>query len=375
MTRKVLALFVLCMVFPVWPLRAEKPRNGMSYIFSFYGDNGKNLVIAPSLSLSKKLTDTYYLGASAGVDAITSATMNASPTPPPSGDDDEGEGGNFSYRVPLSLSITYDKDDDTLTAGGYYSHEDTYIGRTLFASYTRRLNLNNTALGIAFSRSFDNWVPDRPLPTDRRSERSLDLSITQLLSPTRSVQFTCSALRSEGFLAQPTDSLITNAFTVYSQYPEERRGNAYAVRFVTLLDEPSSLHVQYRYYRDDWHIRSDTVNLELYREISSSVVLGARYRYYRQSAAFFAKDLALYTPADPLIAVDYRMYAFRSNTIGIGAILKPSPSFLSGFDPDKVKVKLNADLYTTSSHENIQYRYHTDRLTGLFTTIAVDYDF
>jgi hypothetical protein len=237
------------------------------------------------------------------------------------------------------------------------------------------MNLNNTALGVAYSRSFDNWVPDRQLPTDRRSERSLDLSITQLLSPKQSVQFTCSALRSDGFLAQPTDSLVTSAFTVYSRYPDKRKGNAYAVRSVTLLNEPTSLHVQYRYYRDDWHIQSDTVNLELYRDISPSTVLGARYRYYRQSAAFFAKDLALYTPGDALIAVDYRMYAFRSNTVGVMAILKPSQRFLSGFDADKVKLKLSADLFTTSSHENIQYRYHTNRLTGLFTTLALDYDF
>ncbi len=69
------------------------------------------------------------------------------------------------------------------------------------------------------------------------------------------------------------------------------------------------------------------------------------------------------------------MYALQSNTVGISAILKPSRSFLSRFDADKVKLKLSADVYTTSSHENIQYRYHTDRLTGVFTTIALDYDF
>ena len=376
MTRKILALIVVCLLLPVWPVLADKPRDGMSYVFSFYGDNGKNLVIAPSVSLSKKLTDTYYLGASVGVDAITSATMNAQPTPPPTGEEDDGDGGNFSFRVPLSLSITYDRDNDTLTAGGYYSYEDAYIGRSLFASYTRRMNLNNTALGVAYSHSFDNWVPDRQLPTDRRSERSLDLTVTQLLSPRRSVQFTYSALRSEGFLAQPTDSLVTTGVaTMYSNYPDTRKGSAYAVRFVTLLDDPTSLHLQYRYYRDDWHIQSDTVNVEVYRDLSPSFVFGVRYRYYRQSASFFAKDLGLYTPSDPLLSVDYRMYAFQTNTVGVSAIVKPSSGFLSGSDPDKTRLKVSADLFTTSSHPNIQYRYHTDRLTGFFTTIAVEHDF
>jgi len=376
MIRKILALLIACMLLPIWPVFAEKPRDGITYIFDLYADNGNNRVIAPAVSLSKKLSDTLYLGTKVGVDAITSATKVAQPTPPPSANGEtESEGGNINVRVPVSLSLTYDKDNDTLMGGGYYSYERTYTGRSLFAAYTRRMNLNNTALGIGITQSFDNWIPDRQLPDDRRSERELSLTATQLLSPKQSVQFTYSALRSEGFLAQPTDALVTPAFTVYARYPDMRIGNAYAVRFVMLLNEPTSLHVQYRYYRDDWHIQSDTVNLELYRDISPAVVLGTRYRYYRQSAAYFAKELALYTPGDPLIAVNYRMYAFQSNTFGVMAILKPSKNFLSMFDADKVKLKLSADVFTTSRQDNIRYQYHTDRLTGMFTTVALDYDF
>ena len=377
MTRKLLTLIVTCMLLPVWPVLADKPRDGMSYVFSFYGDTGHNLVIAPSVQLSKRLNDTYYLGANLGVDAITSATKQAAaaPAPSPSGDDEGEEGSAFTYRVPVSLFLTYDRDNDTLTGGGYYSYEATYIGRSLFAAYTRRMNLNNTALGIAYSQSFDYWIPDRTLPTDDRHERTLDLTMTQLLSPRQTVQLTYTALRSEGFLAQPTDQLVEFTPPLYAKYPDNRKGSAYAVRFITLLNDPTSLHLMYRYYRDDWHIQSDTVNLELYRDISPSVVLGARYRYYRQSEAFFAKDLNSYTPADPYIAVNYRMYAFHSNTAGMMAIIKPSKGFLSRFDADKVKLKLSADVFNTSSHPNIQYQYKTDHLTGLFTTIALDYDF
>jgi hypothetical protein len=375
-TRGILAL--LCLLLAAGTVLAEKPRNGMSVYFNYYSDNGNNRVIAPAVTLSKKLTDTYYLGASAGLDAISSATKNAQAAQQSSGEDDEEEGGdNYSYRYPVSLSVTYDKDDDTLTAGGYYSYESTYIGRSVFGSYTRRLNLNNTVLGIAYSKSFDHWVPDRVLPTDRRSEQTMDLSLTQLLSPRRSVQFTYSALRSVGFLAQPTDSVVPAGSTtpIYAQYPDQRTGSAYAIRFVTLVTEPTSLHIEYRYYRDDWHIRSHTTNVELYRDVSPAATLGIRYRYYEQTRASFAKDLDQYTPNDPLVAVDYRMYAFHSNTAGVMAILTPSKTFLRGSDPDKVKVKLSADIFTTSSQPNIQYQYKTDRLTGTFFTFGLDYNF
>ena len=374
--KKIIALFVACMLFPVLPLLAEKPRDGVSYIFNFYQDNAKNRVIAPLVSLSKKITDQYYLGAKLGVDAISSATKKSQATAGTgSGEDDDSEGDDMQMRYSPSLSLTYDDSDTTVTAGGYYSTESSYIGRTLFA-YTRSLNQNNTVLGIGLSQSFDYWKPDRQLPDNSRRERTLDLTATQVLSPKSSIQLTYSSLRSTGFIALPTESLVTAAsVTLYAQYPETRKGSAYAFRFVTLLNEPTSFHLYYRYYRDDWNIQSDTMNVELYRDISPTFVLGARYRYYSQGKAFFAKDLDAYTPSDPLVAVDYRMYAFRANTFGIMAILKPSGNSGSLFDPDKVKLKLSADYYATSKQKNIQYVYNTDHLSGFFTTIALDYDF
>jgi hypothetical protein len=365
------------MLFPAWPLLAEKPRDGISYIFNFYDDNADNMVIAPLVSLSKKISDHYYLGAKLGVDAITSATKQSQTTAAAGSGEEGDESDNMHMRYSPSLSVTYDKDDTTVTAGGYYSKESTYIGRSLFAAYSRSLNQNNTVLGLGLNQSFDYWIPDRQLPDNQRHERTLDLSATQLLSPKSSIQFTYSSLRSTGFIAQPTESLVTTApsVTLYAQYPETRKGNAYAFRFVTLLNEPTSLHLYYRYYRDDWHIQSDTASFELYRDLSPTFVLGARCRFYRQEKAFFAKDLGSYTPSDPLVAVDYRMYTFRTRTVGVMAMLKPSWNGRSLFAEDKVKVKLSADYFATSSHKNIRYVYHTDRLTGVFTTIALDYDF
>jgi len=384
MIGKIIALFLLCMLLTVRPIYAEKPREGASYIFDFYQDNANNRVIAPLVSITKEISNHFFVGTKVGVDAITSATRKSTSsktTNVKSGEDGEGDGGeglgSLHLRYAPSVSITYDKNDDTLTAGGYYSVESTYVGRSLFAAYTRRLNLNNTVLGIALNRSYDYWKPaaDRNLPDDKRHEGTLDLSATQLLSPKTSLQFTYSSLRSEGFIALPTQTLVTDAFTVYEQYPGTRNGTAYAGRFVLLLDEPTSFHAYYRYYRDDWHIQSNTMNLELYRDLSQSFVLGVRYRYYTQGKAFFAKDLGAYTPSDPLIAVDYRMYAFRTNTVGAMAIIKPSWSDRSLIDPDKCKLRLSADYFSTSNNNNILYVYHTDRLSGVFTTVALDYDF
>jgi hypothetical protein len=292
---------------------------------------------------------------------------------------DDGSGlDQMHMRYSTNLSGTFDDNDNTLTAGGYYSTESDYVGRSLFAQYMRRLNLNNTVVGVGFNRSYDYWIPsadNRVLPENNRDEQDLDLSLTQLLSPKTSMQFVYSSIRTNGFIARPNESFVTSAFTLYARYPDTRKGDAYAIRLVTLLNEPTSLHLYYRYYHDDWHINSDTVNVELYRDLSRTFVVGARYRYYDQDKAYFAKDLDTYTPADQLIAVDYRMYAFRTDTMGIMAIVKPWWGERSLVDPDKVTMKLSADYFITSKNRNIRYVYNQDRLTGMFVTIALEYNF
>lgn len=364
---------------PVFIIGAESLKDKIIFSYDYYADNGDVRVYSPSIGIYKKLSEKFMLGAKLRVDAITAATkvyggtynrMDAVTGATPTNRFDE-------VRYAPSLSGTYSNGDDTLTMGGYYSTELDYTGRALFASYTRQLNDQNTTLSAGISRSFDKWEPKfkRDLPRYDRNEGKIDLSVTQLLSPTFSAQMTYSYMKSDGFLSSPYHYLLRDNLALFERYPDGKTGNAVALRFVKLLDEPSSLNFTYRYYKDTWDISSHTVNAELYRDLAKNLTLGARYRYYTQTKSNFLKALSEYSLKDEFIAVDYRNSAFNSNDLGLIAIYKPQWKGVQAIDMDKVKIKGSIDYYWTSYNDYIKYWYNRDRLKAVYTSLGLEYDF
>lgn len=372
-------LVIILVLLPVVVLRAEILKDRINISFDYYGDNGDVKVLSPSLSFYKKLSEKFMLGAKMRVDAITAATkayggrakgIDAVTGATPTNNFDE-------IRVAPSLTGIYTEGDHTASFGGYYSTERDYTGRSFFINYARELNEQNTTMVIGFSQSFDKWKPyfKRELPDYKRDESKLDLSVTQLLSPTFSAQLTYSYMLSKGFLSSPYHYLLTDNNAKFEKYPSDRTGNAFALRMVKLLDEPTSANFTYRFYKDDWDISSHTVNAELYRDITRNFTLGGRYRYYTQTGANFTKDLSGYSINDNYIAVDYRMSAFKSNTVGLSAIYKPDWKNFTLLDSNKLKIKASCDYYWTSKNGYIKYWYDNDKINAVFTSLSFDYEF
>lgn len=360
-------------------LQAEGPKDRLEITFDSYSDNAGAAILSPGISLYKKISEKFMLGAKVRVDAITAATkayggriknIDAVTGATPAHNFDE-------TRFAPSLTGIYTDGDDSASFGGYYSSERDYKGKAVFANYTRQFNEQNTALGIGISQSFDKWQPKwkRELPNNNRDETKLDLSVSQFLSPTLTAQLIYTYMHSKGFLSSPYHYLVTDSYSTFERYPADRTGNAVALRFVKLLNEPTSLNFAYRYYTDNWGIVSHTLNLELYRDILSNLTLGARYRYYTQTGSDFMKDLSAYSKNDQTVAVDYRQSSFNSNTVGLMAIYKPEWKDFTLLDLNKVKIKASCDYYITSGNGYIQYWYNKDRIRAVFTSLNLGYEF
>ncbi|NPA51543.1 MAG: DUF3570 domain-containing protein [Aquificae bacterium] len=345
--------------------------------FNLYVDNADVEVYSPTFSLLKKITEKLIISLKTRIDAISAASIRNGGRP---NQVDAVTGASYKegfddVRYAGSLSITYDTVNYSVTLGGYYSTEIDYEGRAIFANVIKQFNNQNTALGFGFSQSFDRWYPvfDRELPKEYRRERKLDISFTQLLSPTAMIQFIYTNLYSEGFLASPYHYVINNEIAKFEKYPDTRNANAFTVKLVKLITEPMSINLYYRYYLDDWDIKSHTINTEVLRDIKEDFTLGVRYRYYTQTKANFIKPVDQYTQSDKYFAIDYRMSSFSSNTIGISFIYKPSGQFF--IDWDRVKLEGSIDYYFTSSNEYIKRWYEEDRLHAVFTSFMTTYTF
>ena len=343
----------------------------MSFGMNTYNDTGDVDVYSPTLSIFKKVSTHWMVGFKMRIDAITAASItsgsNADHVDIVTGASSANEFYDDIRYAPTAM-LTYDDGENTLTFGGYYSNEVDYEGKAIFANYVRQLNEQNTALGIGFSQSFDTWKPvfDRALPKDNRDETKIDFSVNQLFTPKFSMQAVYSYMYSEGFLSSPYHYVLQDSFAKFENYPETRTGHAFALKGVYLLNKSNAMNFSYRYYVDDWEITSHTINVEELHDFSSNFTSGLRLRYYTQTGSSFVKDVGTYTLADDYFAVDYRMSAFDSYTIGVPFIYR-----LGGGD----KLTASVDYYQTTNNEHIKNWYGVDNIQAVFTTLTYEFDY
>ena len=378
MSLKQIMVFMLSLVFLEITSFASNLKDSVSIGFDSYTDNADVTVYSPTLALFKKFSHNWMLGFKMRIDAITAAsikngadgshvdavitnaTTGASPSKSQSLFDD--------VRYAPTMMATYDDGENAFTFGLYYSSEIDYTGRAVFANYVRQLNEQNTAIGIGASQSFDNWSPvfKRELPKDNRNESKIDFSVNQLISPTFSVQAVYSYLYSEGFLSSPYHYVLQDAFARFENYPDTRRGDAFALKGVYLLNQNNSMNVSYRYYMDDWGIQSSTLNIEALHDFSHMFTSGLRLRYYTQTSSNFIQDVGGYAINDNYFATDYRMSAFDSYTIGMPFIYK-----LRHGD----KLTASIDYYQTTNNAHVKNWYNVDKIQSVFTTLTYEFSY
>jgi len=354
---------------------ASELRDKASFGFDTYSDNNDVQVYSPTFELMKTFSKNWLVGMKMRIDAISSASIRLSGPPALAQPDVQATASKRSgfedVRYAPTLYTTYDDGVNSITLGGYYSSELDYVGKAIFANYTRELNQGNTVIGIGASQSGDTWSPNnnRPLPKSNRDERKIDLSIDQLISPTLSLQLVYSYMDSEGFLASPYPYLIQNGeFIGFENYPDNRIGHAFAIKGLKSIDDQNAMHFSYRYYKDDWDIRSHTFNIEWLHNINDNWMVGARVRYYTQTGSYFAKSIGSYAPTDRYIASDYRMSAFDSYDFGIPITYKPSSE-------SPYKFSLSVDYYRTNDNAYIENWFGNKHIEALYTTFQIEYEF
>jgi len=354
---------------------ASELKDSASFGFDTYADNNDVQVYSPTFELLKTVSKNWLVGVKLRVDAIAAASIRLGSSPALAKPDAQATASKRSgfddIRYAPTFFVSYDDGENAATVGGYYSSELDYVGKALFANYTRQLNQGNTVLGIGISQSADTWSPNnnRPLPKDNRDEQKIDLSINQLISPTLSLQFVYSYMNSKGFLSSPYPFLIQNGtFIGFENYPDNRTGHAFALKGLKYIDDANAMNFSYRYYVDDWDISSHTLSTEWLHDINDNWMVGARVRYYIQTASNFVKPIGGASPTDKYIAVDYRMSAFDSYDFGIPVRYKPSLESPYTFT-------FSVDYYRTSDNAYIQQWFGENSIQAIYTTIRVDYEF
>ncbi len=333
----------------------------------FYSESdGRVSAFEPAIYASKDLGDGELIDLRLVVDVLTGATPNgahassvAQTFTTPSGT------GTYTAQpgeTPLDNSFK-----DTRVAAGVdwtlpfnrlqrvklglnFSTEYDYQSLGASATYLQDFNNRNTTLSAGLSYSNDTISPVGGVPTpldnmraagtgtnrvggdDTKTVTDFILGITQVISRKTLVQLNYSLGMYDGYLTDPykivtvvdpaTGLPATSAFVngdlpyIYEKRPDSRQINSLYFKTVHSLTR-DVINFSYRYFWDDWGIRSNTFDLKYRYEIGRGY-LQPQLRYYLQDAAdFYVHNLELGAALPDTVSSDYRLAKMTTTTLSL----------------------------------------------------------
>jgi len=234
----------------------------------------------------------------------------------------------------------------TYTFGGHFSTEYDYLSLGANAGITRDFNRRNTTLDLSVAYSHDQISPEGGIPIPFASMRPPGLSqprsgdsdtkttldgvvgLTQVLDRKTLFQANYSISHVSGYMTDPFKVLSvvegpqdtspgTPIDYLFEKRPDRRTKQAIFARMNRYL-AGNVLDASYRYFWDDWSIRSSTVDVFYRQKVWHDHALRPHFRYYHQTAADFYRGYLLQPDATPNYAsADLRLAKFDAYTVGL----------------------------------------------------------
>jgi len=236
---------------------------------------------------------------------------------------------------------------------GMYSTETDYVSYGSEASLAWDINTRLTSLLSAISFNWDTSKPIGGIPTgftlgsntDRyREDDKLTMDwmvgINQVLNRRTHVQLNYGFGKASGYLSDPykvisfvsgtTGEPIGTRGYYFEKRPDNRTQQNIYLRLVSRIND-TTYQLAYRYYQDDWAVRSHTFHAKFIISLTPKHILEPSIRHYRQQAANFYHYALYDSPGDGVLmkdvvnasrglshaSADYRLGELTTNTLGL----------------------------------------------------------
>jgi len=188
-----------------------------------------------------------------------------------------------SNSASVDGSFTLANDSTTVSAG--IAHSDDDINPTDAALFNRILSAN-------------------------KSTTSAFVSVTQILNQFSIIQTGVSSARAGGYLTDP--------YKLSDRRPEERNQFTWTTSWRRYFREQrAAFHANYRFYDDDFGVRSHTADFALHKSFSRSITLVPNVRYYQQQAADFFTPATDFARTTEFNSSDYRLSKYDALSVGL----------------------------------------------------------
>jgi len=316
-----------------------------------YGEKGRTDVLEPTVRVTRLFANGQSLTAEAGFDAMTGASptggvasLRTQTTTSASGQStsipasqvptamfrDQRESFDLGWSVPVGPF--------TATTGGHFSHEKDY--RSLGANAVVTLDLLQKSVqltgGAGMNRdrvdpvggAVRGLTPGDPLGTapDPKRVTSMLAGISRVMSRRWLAGVSATREVERGYLTEPYKVLdvLDPATLETAQQLREKRPE---LRTRTSVLASSTWHfgdaggdvgyLNYRWYTDDWGVRSNTVDLKWRHDLDDRHWIQPHVRGYSQRQAdFFRYYLVQGEPLPAFASSDERLGPLRTVTVG-----------------------------------------------------------
>lgn len=160
--------------------------------------------------------------------------------------------------------------------------------------------------------------------TSGRNTFALSLSYTQIINQNFQVEFLADGVQQTGYLSLPFHRVYFADNSVHQEtLPDRRFKLPLGARANYFLGDRVILRAYYRYYTDDWGLKSNTFSLETPVKISPFISVSPFYRYYSQTAAKYFAPYQQHTAFDDYYTSNYDLSKFDSHFYGAGIRFSP----------------------------------------------------
>ena len=367
------------------------PGNETQVNFSGYFDNFKVSVLYPSISITKKVSESTSITGRYLVDMITAASIRSSGpsssttaslskvdavTAASSRTSGGGGGGESEYTGPtfdevrhefnFGMAHTFGK--GILAADGIYSTESDYTSSTIIGNFTQYFAENNTSIQLGIVRSWDKVFPKTKNWKKNKNVTTFNANFSQIISKGLIVQLLSSYTDNNGLLSdnyQLVPITINGADSLFDPiHPDLRIRRAAALSLKYRLNGESSLQIGYRYYWDSWDINASTYSANYERYLSEHVIMGLGWRSNFQTQAFFFKPK--YSAPEQYMTTDIKLDAGYSNELQLNLTLLggEGEDFLPFLEDERVQYIFNLNFYLR--HTNSPYWFNNSN--NMFAT-------
>ena len=224
-------------------------------------------------------------------------------------------------RTETSVTATRYGDDYSIATTLTRSEEDDYdaISPSLSGEWTFNDDLTTVSAGV--SQSHDVIEPTDAaafgrVSREERQSRSASIGVSQVIDRSSAVYAGLSVTDHSGYLSDP--------YKLRDTRPEERLERALSIRYRHFLDGPNAaVHLDYRYFDDDWGIASHTLHTSWYQNFGAWFQVVPNVRYYSQSEADFYRPVDEFgLPLDVHQSSDFRLSAYGAFTFGVKGIIQ-----------------------------------------------------